>query len=345
MRRLIYIFFFLSFWTFSQPKSAFNDLKPRIDSTGSYSFWVSGHFYGGSSNTSGYPVNTLLGNIDMLNASKASMLISLGDLFKDVRNDIPFYEKSLFNRLELPLYNAVGNHDLSGDVYQKNFGETFYYFQIEQDLHLILDTEIEDGDIEDEQLEMLKRVVDKSKNGMVENIFVYAHRTIWKDAYDELENLFEDNTQSMMGNNYKNEVLPLVQEMSQNAKVWWFAGSLGNAPFSFLHFNPEKNITYIATAIRGLPRDAMLKVTSNSGKVSFETVSLTGQDLEALEYYSVEKWETTSPKEPFNWRLLPLYIKQTVLSWSFFFGALFMLVTVLLIRWIIKRRSRTKPLS
>ncbi len=43
-------------------------------------------------------------------------------------------ESSLFDELEIPLFNAVGNHDLSGDFYQINYGATllnkhcYWYF-------------------------------------------------------------------------------------------------------------------------------------------------------------------------------------------------------------------------
>lgn len=335
----------VSVFTYAQHESPFNGRKPKLDSTGEYSFWVSGHFYGGSSNISGYPANTLLGNIDMINNSGTVMLMSCGDLFKDVKNDIPFYKQSFFNRLEIPLYNAVGNHDISGDVYQENFGATYFYFQIEKDIHIVLDSEIDDGDIQDSQLQLLRKVESQVSNDQIKNVFVYAHRTIWKDTYPELDNILNDNTQSLTGNNFESDVLPIVKNIAKNAKVFWFGGSLGNAPFSFLHFHPEENITYIATAIRAIPRDAMLKITSNKGQLSFETVSLTGQEMRPLQEYTVDQWETTSPEEPFNWRLVPLYIKQTVLSWRFFFGALTMLCASLLVGLIRKRKRRTKPLS
>lgn len=329
----------------AQPISPFNDLAPTLDSSGNYSFWISGHFYGGSSNASGYPVNTLLGNLDMFNGSSACMMISLGDLFKDVRNDIPFYRKSLFSKLQLPLYNAVGNHDISGDVYQENFGKTFFSFRLHNDMHVVLDSELDDGDIQDEQLDMLKEIATMTQDGEIKNVFIYAHRTMWKDAYDDLDNILNDNTQSLMKNNFEADVLPVLRDMSKNVTVYWFGGSLGNTPFSFLHYPAEANITFICTAIRGLPRDAVLLAHSQNGKISFETVSLTGQELMQLQDYTVEKWETTSPHEPFNWRLLPLYIKQTIISWSFFFGAFSMLMIVVVLRLIFKKRRRNKPLS
>jgi hypothetical protein len=331
---------------YSQQVSSLTNFEIEDDSADTYSFWVSGHFYGNSLNKTGYPANTLLGSISMLNESDATMMICLGDLFLDVRNDIPFYQKSLLTPLKIPLYNAVGNHDISGKVYQENFGDTYAYFILNNDIHLILDTEINNGDIENEQLEMLSEALNMTRYEDISNVFIYGHRTVFKDMYEEMDDILQDNTQSIRTSNFEDDVFPLLEKISENAKVFWFAGSIGGeAPASFLYHKDSKNdITYIATAIRALPRDAMLKVKSDNGSVTFETVSLTGQDLMRLEDYSLDYWENNSAREPFNWRLLPLYIKQTILSWSFFFGAISSILCFFIIRFFLRKMRRTKPL-
>ena len=52
----------------------------------------------------------------------------LGDLFGDVSTDIPQYQKSLFDKLEKPLFNAVGNHDIKDDHYEKELWKNFFLF-------------------------------------------------------------------------------------------------------------------------------------------------------------------------------------------------------------------------
>jgi hypothetical protein len=323
--------------------SPFNNRMVQTDSTGNYSFIISGHFYGDGTNKTGYPANTLLANIDKINQSDACMLVCLGDLFMDVKNDIPKYRTSLFDKLEVPLFNAVGNHDLSGTVYQEHFSATNYMFNIGNDVHVILDTERDNGDIKDDQLQMLQDLADKAAIENYDHVFIYAHRTVWQDAYTELDGLFEDNTQSIAATNFKDEVLPVISKMAKHTKVHWFAGSLGNAPASFFYFPDEKNkITYIATAIRALPRDAILWVHVNNGEVTFETESLTGQSVEPLEHYNVEYWKATSAAEPFNYRLIPLYIKNILLSRPFWYGMGFAFVLVISFKWMRRRWNRTK---
>lgn len=331
----------------AQVSSPFNQKSIAVDSSGNYSFIVSGHFYGDSYNSTGYPANSLLANLNWMNASGASHLVCLGDLFRDVKNDIPQYKVSLFNELKLPLFNAVGNHDISGNVYQENFGETFYYFQVGSDIHVILDTEINDGSIEGGQLEMLNAIQSICAESKINNVFFYAHRTIWKDTYSEFDQIMSDNTQAVLSNNFESEVLPIVNEISSKSKVFWFAGSIGGmAPASFFYdASVSKSVTYIATAIRGIKRDAVLIVNVKNSKVSFETHSLTGEDLMNLESYDLTYWKENSGSQPFNWRLVPLYIKTMFLHRYFWYGAGCTVLLISLLVFIKNRRakSRIKP--
>ncbi|MBK9192241.1 MAG: metallophosphoesterase [Crocinitomicaceae bacterium] len=340
-RFILFVIGFFNLQFIIAQTSAFNNKTLQIDSTGNYSFIVSGHFYGDGTNKSGYPANTLLANLDWINSSDAAMLICLGDLFMDIRNDMPKYQSSFFDKLDIPLFNAVGNHDLSADVYQKNYGATYFSFKTGNDYHLILDTESDNGDIKAEQLKLLEEIALESEKGNVANVFVYAHRTIWKDTYSEMEGLFEDNTQSLTSTNFESEVLPLAKRIGSKTNLFWFAGSLGDAPGSFFYFQDEKNkITYIATAIRALLRDAVLIVNVENGKATFETHSFTNQKLENLEYYNVDFWQSTSAAEPFNYKLIPLYLKNIVLSRIFWYGTGFALCLVGVFRLIKKRRQK-----
>jgi hypothetical protein len=325
----------------AQQVSSFNNKSVQVDSTGDYKFIISGHFYGDGTNKSGYPANTLLANLDWINESDACMLICLGDLFMDISNDMPKYKSSFFDKLEIPLFNAVGNHDITGSVYQENYGATFFKFQIGNDIHVILDTEINGGDLESDQLKMLSEIESQCKSEKINNVFFYAHRTIWKDTYSELDGLFQDNTQSITAVNYKSEVLPIVSGIAKKTNVFWFAGSLGDAPASFFYFKDEQNkITYIATAIRALLRDAVLIAEVKSGIVSFTTHSFTNQPVESLEYYDSAYWKKTPAAEPFNYRLIPLYLKNIVMNSVFWYGIAFALVVFGAIWYIRKRRRR-----
>ncbi len=324
----------------AQYTSPFNRKSINSDSSGNYCFLVSGHFYGDGNNNSHFPANTLLANLDWINHSNAAMLVCLGDLFKDISNDIPHYESSLFNQLEMPLVNTVGNHDLTGSVYQEHYGETGFSFEVNGDVHLILDTERDNGDIEGDQLDRLKKIAAKVKLGHVNNVFIYTHRTVWSDAYQEIDGLFLDNTQGITGTNYKEDVLPVLKEISAKASIYWFSGSLGSAPASFFYFKDTPNgVTIIGTAIRSLPRDAVLMVKVTDGKVLFETHSLTGEQLLPLEHYSVEFWQNEVGQEPFNWKLIPYYMKVAVTQRFFWYG-FFSCVLSIVFFWLVRKRFK-----
>ena len=339
----IYFVCLLNLSAFSQYQSPFNK-RIISDTVPEYSFIISGHFYGDGGNMSHYPVNTLLANLDWINGTNSTMLVCLGDLFKDISNEIPNYQNSFFDKLEMPLVNSVGNHDLTGNVYQDNFGETVFSFKIKQDVHLVLDTERDNGDIKGEQLDLLRTVQKEVALGLIHNVFIYSHRTIWKETYPEMEGIFEDNTQSIGGTNFESEVLPILTDMGKNSQVYFFSGSLGAAPASFFHFQDKNSkVKIIATAIRGLPRDAMLQVFVNEiGEVSFTPKSLTGQVLEPLINYNVDYWQTEVGAEPYNWKLSVYYVQLMITHRYFWYGVLLTTFGFLSILWFKKRRKRAK---
>lgn len=95
-------------------RSPFNNLEVLpADSTGHYRILIGGHFHGESTNRSGYPAATLLANLDTINSLGANLFLSTGDLFMDPVNDMPRYQRALFSKLKMPLFNAPGNHDVS----------------------------------------------------------------------------------------------------------------------------------------------------------------------------------------------------------------------------------------
>ena len=349
MKYLFHIIFFLSvsFQVRAQYLSPFNQKVITTDSSGNYSFIISGHFYGDGGNKSHFPANTLLANLEWVNEeSNADMLVCLGDLFKDISNDIPNYETSLFNQLEIPLVNSVGNHDLTGTVYQDNYGKTAFLFEVNNDLHLVLDTEQDNGDIEGEQLALLERVRDQVNQGDIHNVFIYTHRTVWSNSYEEMDGLFQDNTQSLSGTNFSTDVIPLLNEIGQKVPVFWFSGSLGTAPASFFYFHDApNNLTIIATAIRSLPRDAVLIAQVNQGEVSFLTHSFTGQDLLEIEAYDVNFWQTEVGAEPFNWKLIPYYMELAVTHRYFWYGILTFSIFFFSVKWGYKRFVQNKTAS
>lgn len=327
----------------AQPVSPFNKLQIN-DDAGNYSFIVSGHFYGASTNASTFPASSLLANLDTLNSLNPSFLISLGDMFVDVNDTyLRNYQRSLFNKLKMPLLNSVGNHDVSnGNRYEKVFGKTFFAFTKGTERYIILNTEINNGSIKNEQLDFLKKELAPASLDTVTNVFIFSHRPVWAERIAKYNRLFLENTRSVIGsNNFTEEIRPLLMAISGNKNVYWLSGSMGGGAASFFYDREEEtNVTFMQTAIRDLERDAVLQVKIKDGRVFFSGISFTGQPLKNIEEYNMDYWQGTSPPEnKFNYRLLPYLILQLLTHADFWIGVLISLGLALLVV-VIKREKR-----
>lgn len=334
----IFCFFLLTEILSAQITSPFNKLTVEVDSSSEYSFFVSGHFHGSSKNTSGLPAKTVLNNIAEINDAQPKFIVSLGDLFLDVKNDIKNYTDTLFNKLHSPLFNVVGNHDLSGSVYQDKYGELYFSFTYKTEKFIFLDTETNDGSIVNDQKKFLQ--AELANISGIKNIFIFSHRLIWAEDHPELKNLFLDNTRSSKPGNFRTEILPELQKVPKSISILFGGGSMGNVPAPFF-FHSENNITYFATAIRDTPKDAFLKVTVNDGKISFSSFALPMSP----EYYNLKYYNPQEKKSnPFNWRLVPLYTKQAVSHRYFWYGVICIIIPCIMI-WLLFKRKRKKKIG
>lgn len=318
------------------------------DSVGNYSFIVSGHFHGESSNKSTFPAATLLAGIDTLNGLNPSFLMSLGDMFIDVNETyISNYNKSLFSKLKMPLFNAVGNHDIAnGNYYEKVFGKSYYSFVVNSELFVVLNTELNDGSIVDEQLIFLKSILNDASLEKIKNVFIFSHRPIWSENNATYVGLFQGNTRTALGeNNFEDEIRPLLKKVSTNKSVYWISGSMADAPASFFyHQEADTKITFMQTAIRDLPRDAVLKVNVKDGEISLAGISLTGETLLPVESYDLMNyWSRNSiNEEPFSFRLLPYLIIKTISHNYFWIGFVSSLLILLILRFLVNRWKRRR---
>ena len=303
-----------------------------------FSFVVTGHIYGDGTNRSGYPASTFLANLDLLKRLHPAFIWFTGDVFGDVRNDYPKYQRALFSKLNIPMFNAVGNHDLSGDFYREQIGQTWFSFAIGKNLFITLDAEQDDSKITGEQLDFFRENLEKAAKEGYANVFIASHRPVWAETNPEFAGFFKDNTRSVFGDNFVSEILPLVEKYKENYRIWWFSGSMGMAPASFF-YHTDGRITYILSAIRNTPRDAILNVKVRDDSVHFETVSLTGQQVLPLPAYDMEYWKDYKrPEKKFNFRLVPLYIKLMVTHRYFWYGMGIMLLIFVFIRLLRRKK-------
>lgn len=342
MRKFVLVIFYFHVWQAHAETTALNGIGLKHDSLTSFSFIVSGHFHGSSSNVSGFPAASLQANIGKINLLGAHFLVSTGDMFLDIRNDIPNYKKALFSRVTIPIFNVPGNHDYPKSIYEENFGKTYGYFFYKDCAFLLLDTELDNGSIEGDQWELFRDVILKSSGGnSIRNVFIFSHRPVWAEDDEKLKRVFQENTKSTFKTNFESEIEPFLMKIKKKMNFYWFSGSLGgNAPASFFYHKANDKITYIQSAIRDLPRDAMLQVYVEEGNVSFKTFSLNQHKAPRLEDCNVEMWKRGPVDEGFNYRLIKLYMIQMVTHRYFWYGAGWTTGFILLLVWFGKRRRR-----
>ncbi|HMU13688.1 MAG TPA: metallophosphoesterase [Flavobacteriales bacterium] len=334
----------LSFLTCDAPaqRSSFNNREVvPPDGTGHYRILIGGHFHGTSNNRSGYPAATLLANLDTINALAANVFVCTGDLFMDPVNDRPRYVRALFSKLNMPLFNAPGNHDAPAVEDPRttlldipfNVGDSG---ATRSDRVLILDTEQDNGSFTGDQLGMLEELRDVPG---LRNVFIFSHRPVWAEDDQRYDGLFKDNTRSLTGTNFRKDVYPLLEKLAEQARIYWISGSLGGgAPSSIFFQRHAPGITFIQCAIRDEPRDALLYADVFPDKVEWSALSLTGQGLLAPEAYDADWWHAHAGKKPdTNWRLLPYLVKTTVMRKEFWWGALAGMLVLLLVRRTCRR--------
>lgn len=297
------------------------------------SFIVGGHLYG-SGNQSGYPASTLIANIDSINGSNIDFMVSLGDLFSNLKTDLKTYKYGLLDKLKVPLFNAVGNHDVfDPELYQKEFGKTFFTFTKSNSCFIFLDTEIDKGNISGEQLDLVKESFGKAAQKSLKNIFLFSHRPIWISQFPEIDEIFNGADKAMLST-YESTIAPLLKQ--SNAKIFWISGSMGsNAKESFF-IKKEGNANYLLTAIRDRKEDGLLKVeVDDSGGVHFKTISLAGKNLKEIENYDTAYWRSSKGKVEFSWPVIKFHIYRTVMHKFFWIGGMTCIITFLLLKRII----------
>lgn len=339
MNRFPALFFVLACSVVSAQRSPFTGTAVvPPDSSGVYRLIFGAHFHGASNSRSGYPAATVLANIDTINALSANALFSAGDLFLDPASDIPRFERSLFSKLTVPLFNAPGNHDVESPKYAERYGPTFGVVAMGADRILWINTELDNGSIRGEQLDLLRSELEQFSGN---NLFIVAHRPLWAEGDSPYSVLFEGNTRSLLPGNYTSDILPMLEELAQRARVFWISGSMaGLAPASIFFHEHLPNLTYIQCAVRDVPRDAILVADVASDSVIWTGVSLTGRSLLKVQDYDAAWWsKSIRRKEPFNIRLVPLYVRQTVFSSTFWYGVLSALLFMLMLRAALRRWS------
>lgn len=237
-----------------------------------YSFVVAGHIYGSaSSNTPEIhpPFKKSFSQIN--NDSIIKMVFLTGDMVKT--SDSLFFDSldQQLTNLKKPIYKVAGNHDYSNPaLYENTNGKSFYSFEYENDLFIVLNSQIDKGTITGKQLYFLLKTLQKSNS--TQTIYVFFHELLWWNK----NNLYKDiaiNCNYCLDYdsiNFWNKIEPLFNELKN--PVFFFAGDLGGVVNSDSYFyHKYDNITFCATGMGKGKRDNYLIVSKEkTGEVSVD---------------------------------------------------------------------------
>ena len=320
------------------------------ESPHAYSFITSGHTYGVPSGSL-YPAASILANIQLFNNLNPDFMILLGDVIQHQASpngvgelEIEIFKKSLVDKLEFPVFNSPGNHDLSiRNLYEKYFGKTFFHFQKSSELYIVLDTELGPGLSDAPQRDyVLKLIKLAKKDNEIKNIFLFMHGTLWAVNNSPLSSInpWVNGGPLTESNDFEKTVLPELNLLAKTKNVYLLSGDIGIKNYKLnkfpqesfpLFFQKHNNITYIANGLAENENDAVIKVdVSINGDVVFHPISLIGDELGNIDQYGLEYWQnkfsiSESSSEVGMKRKIVVKIKTIMKNRFFIIGNIFLL--------------------
>ena len=249
-----------------------------------YSFFIAGHTYGkpGGKKHGFYPL--FKSEFDSIRSyPNNSFGVLTGDIVEFGNEESWDSIDKEMKELGLPLFFAPGNHDTYNyKLYKKRYGDpdnnyrTYRFFRYQNDLFILLDANMDKWNISGEQLGFLTDVL-TANEGLVNNIFIFAHQLIWWDEYTVFKNIKHNwPPYTPDTTNYWGTLEPLFQ--SYSSMVFLFAGDLGATKKAtpYMYYN-DNNITYIGGGMgSGLNDNYLFVSVDEYGAVQFDLIALQG---------------------------------------------------------------------
>lgn len=258
--------------------------KSQTDST-LYSFFIAGHTYGqaGLNNIGLHPpFKQYFGYIQSRSEIKFGVftgdIVSPGPVAQDwdeVDTDI--------DSLGLPIYFAVGNHDMEDrDLFESRYGSTYYSFIYQNDLFIILDPNIDGWSISGTQLDFLENTINNNYL-TVDNIFVCFHQLLWWDSSNVYScctpNSLAGRTDSI---NFWTVIEPMFHQLPN--KVIMCAGDIGAGSWSadFI-YDSYDNINFVGSGMGEGPGDNFIVINvKNDKSIDYDLICLNDSILECF---------------------------------------------------------------
>ncbi|MFT5122318.1 MAG: hypothetical protein ACI9QL_004940 [Candidatus Omnitrophota bacterium] len=216
-----------------------------------YSFFVAGHTYGepGVDNVGFHPpFRQKFGYLQ--SRPEIAFGVLTGDIvFTSTAQNWDEVDADI-ESLNLPVYFAVGNHDISVGsraLFEDRYGSTYYSFTHQNDLFIVLDPNLNKWRITGAQLIFLRGIL-ADKAADADNIYVFFHQILWREDDNPFSYIqWNSDAGRATSINFWTDVAPLFYDLPN--KVWMFAGDLGAAWTTNVTYDQYKNLTFIATGM------------------------------------------------------------------------------------------------
>ena len=275
-----------------------NQMHLPVSESGSFKFVVAGHIYGSQDEKDTMPDYALVDQLPAFNQMGLSMFISLGDIVEHaVTKDFNHLDENLLSKLDIPVLNTVGNHDVGNrTLYERLYGQTYYAFQYSSAEFIFLDTERVECTIDDPQREMMNRALeDALNNDQVKNVFIFMHKTL----FFQNARLFELQVRSAGPNVwdcYGHDFWQLMDEKlipaAAQKPVYLFAGDVGAWENLSPYYEKRTDVplTMVMTGIGDSPKDAVIMVAVENEDVTLQAYRLADGSSIPLEQFSPDYW-------------------------------------------------------
>lgn len=282
--------------TINPNRVSLNQVDLMSRPAGEYAFLAAGHIYGRPGEEHPHPASTFVEMVPSINAMNLDMLFLLGDI---VPNPSMAYleelESSVLDRLEMPVFNAVGNHDVRDRAfYERRYGPTYYTFQHGPAAFIILDTEIDPGRITLSQKAFFEQAVEAALlDPQVKTVFVMMHKVLFIPA-ETVKALFESGVAAAAPNakedygdsNFDLIIKEILVPAARQKPVYLVAGDVGAWGGNFSPYyqkHPDVDLTMLAAGFGDTEQDAAVWVKYNSAQVE---ISYIHPNLESILDYS-----------------------------------------------------------
>lgn len=224
---------------------------PPIEPKTDYAFFVAGHTYGrhGINNIGLHP--PFEAYYDTINAFPRMLFgVLTGDIVLSSTEQNWDEVDASIQRIMMPVHFAFGNHDIQWNrpLVEARYGQSYGAFTQENDLFILLDSNIDSLNISGDQLDFLTQTLDSLGND-AEHIFVFVHHMLWWEDDNLFANAPPNGVAQKAENvNFWSTIEPMFNALDK--PVIFFSGDAGanHVARSLTYYN-DGDITYITSGM------------------------------------------------------------------------------------------------